>query len=109
MTPAEALEVRGIALQRSAEGCAATEAAVSLLVRAGLLDALQVAVVDLGNGRVEIDWVAAQHRAQTLTDEQRAVVLIAKALAGGFGHLLDTLDQHGRSLALDALRHALSD
>lgn len=107
MTPAEALDLRGIALQRSVEGSAPTEAAVSLLIRAGLLPAVHIALVEHGNGRVDIDWTAVHHRAQTLPDHNRAVVLVAKSLAGGFGHLLDALNAEGRNLTIDAIHHAL--
>ena len=107
MNPHDVAELRGVALQRSVEGAPATEAAVSLLVRAGLLDSLAVALLATDDGRVEVDWGAAQHKAQSLPADRRALVLIARALAGGFGHLIDSLDDHGQELAFDAMRHAL--
>lgn len=96
------VELHPVRLFRAAQGDRALEAAIVLLSHAGVLDHLHCCVtVDGQRNLAWIDWNAALSIAQRLSDQERAVVHLAAALAE---HAGTTLTTNPRSLTL-ALRH----
>ena len=103
MLPAtEVLELRALALRRTAEGDRCAEAAALILDRAQLLGRLQAAVCVHGDGAVTVDWVRALALAERLPDDRRGLVWAAAGLAAMSG-----ADAGQMALVLEAARHAL--
>ncbi|MEM8923953.1 MAG: hypothetical protein AAGD35_10665 [Actinomycetota bacterium] len=82
MSPSVSHEPTPSALLRTASGDRAAEAAIVLLAQSGLLPRLWCCVmVDPDEDLAWIDWSAVALTAERLSDGQRAIVVLAVAVA----------------------------